>query len=260
MTVKDILQAMDAIAPFRLTMDFDNTGLLIGDPEQEVTAIVMALDCTDEVLAMAKEKNADLIITHHPVIFRGIKKVCADSVVWQAVRNNISVISAHTNLDIAQGGVNDCLAEVLGLRDLQGLTAAGETVDAGGNVSRETLGRVGQLSAPCSAKELAQLVKDRLSTAVRYTDSGKAIKAVAVCGGAGDSELESAIALGADALITGEVAHHIFIEAAHRGITLIEGGHFHTENIVLEPLREKLAAQFPEIEFSVCHRSVVEVL
>ena len=260
MTVQDILQAVDAIAPFRLTMDFDNTGLLIGDPTAEVKGVVMALDCTDDVLALAKEKAANLVISHHPVIFHGIKKVCADSVVWQAVRNDINVISAHTNLDIAKGGVNDCLAEVLGLSDVQGLTAAGESVDAHGNVSRETLGRIGQLTSALSARELAQLVKEKLSTAVRYTDGGKEIKTVAVCGGAGDSELESAIALGADALITGEVAHHIFIEAAHRGITLIEGGHFHTENIVLEPLREKLAAQFPELTFEVCHKAVVDTL
>ena len=260
MTVKDILQAVDAIAPFRLTMDFDNTGLLIGDPDAEVKSVVLALDCTDSVLAEAKEKNANLVITHHPVIFHGIKKVCADSVVWQAVRNDINVISAHTNLDIAQGGVNDCLAEILGLTEVGGLTAVGESVDENGNVSRETLGRVGRLSSALSAKELAQLVKEKLNTAVRYTDGGKAIETAAVCGGAGDSELESAISCGAQALITGEAAHHIFIEAAHRGISLIEGGHFHTENIVLEPLREKLAKQFPEIEFSVHHKGVVEVL
>ena len=137
-TIQDILQAMDAIAPFRLTMDFDNTGLLIGDPDAEVKGVVLALDCTDSVLTEAKEKNANLVITHHPVIFHGIKKVCADSVVWQAVRNDINVISAHTNLDIAQGGVNDCLAEILGLTEVGGLTAVGESVDENGNVSRET--------------------------------------------------------------------------------------------------------------------------
>ncbi len=261
MTVRDILSAMDVIAPFRLTMDFDNTGLLIGDPEQEVTSVVMALDCTDKVLAVAKDKNAQLIITHHPVIFHGIKKVCADSVVWQAVRNNISVISAHTNLDIAQGGVNDCLAQHIGLANLRGLTPAGESVDAEGNVSRETLGRVGELYESLSAKELAQNIKDALGdTVIRYTDGGAPIKTVAVCGGAGDSELESAVSCGAQALVTGEVAHHIFIEAAHRGITLIEAGHFHTEDVVLDTLCEKLMKQFPEISFSVCHHGVVETL
>ena len=260
MTVNDILQAMDAIAPFRLTMDFDNTGLLIGDPSAEVRGVVLALDCTDEVIESAKRNNANLIITHHPVIFHGIKKVCADSVVWQAVRNDINVISAHTNLDIAQGGVNDCLAEILGLTEVGGLTAVGESVDENGNVSRETLGRVGCLSSALSAKELAQLVKEKLNTAVRYTDGGKAIETVAVCGGAGDSELESAIACGAEALVTGEVAHHIFIEAAHRGLTLIEAGHFHTEDVVLDSVCERLMKQFPEIPFFVHHKGVVNCL
>ena len=320
---------------------------------------MLALDCTENVIEIAKKQKANLIITHHPVIFKGIKRVCADSVVYQVIRNDMHVISAHTNLDIALGGVNDCLAEKLGLTNLEGLTvtssepfekvvafvpeshyeqvyqamtAAGAGTDGNyagcaffthgtgtflplegaepylgtvgrqeqvrevriemfckksktaavvsamkaahpyempaydifedkGIVSRETLGRVGSLSRKMSAKELAEQVKRALGgTAIRFADGGKAISRVAVCGGAGDSELESALACGADALVTGEVAHHIFIEAAHRGITLIEAGHFHTEDVVLDSVRDRLAAQFPEVGFSVCHQGVVECL
>ena len=252
MTVNDILQAMDILAPFRLTMDFDNTGLLVGDPNAEVTSVLLALDCTDDVIEEAKEKKANLIITHHPVIFHVIKNVRADSIVYQLIRNNMHVISAHTNLDIAEGGVNDCLAQHIGLSELRGLTATDE---------EHSLGRVGMLFESCSAAELAQNVKEALGgVAVRYTDGCKAIKTVAVCGGAGDSELASAIACGAEALVTGEVAHHIFIEAAHRGLTLIEAGHFHTEDVVLDSVCERLMKQFPEIPFSVHHKGVVNCL
>ncbi len=252
MIVNDILQAMDAIAPFRLTMDFDNTGLLIGDPNAVVSGVVLALDCTDEVIETAKAQKANLIITHHPVIFHGIKNVRADSVVYQVIRNDMHVISAHTNLDIAEGGVNDCLAAELGLTQLRGLTATDD---------EHSLGRVGTLSTELSAEELAQKAKQILgNVAVRYTDGGKAIRTVAVCGGAGDSELANAISCGADALITGEVAHHIFIEAAHRGMTLIEAGHFHTENVVLNTVRDRLAEQFPDIPFTVHHKGVVHCL
>ncbi len=358
MTVKELLQAVDAIAPFRLTMDFDNTGLLIGDPDGEVTGVVLALDCTEEVIAAAKAAGANLILSHHPVIFHGIKRLCADSIPYQVVKNDLHVISAHTNLDIAAGGVNDVLAEKLGLTKLRGLsrtsqqafdkvvtfvpeshyeavyqamTAAGAgTIDtyAGcayftrgegtflplegadpflgtvgeqefvkevriemicpkgktaaivaamkaahpyevpaydifedrGMVEEEHLGRIGDLGSALSAKELAQLVKERLGGSIRFTDGGKAIRTVAVCGGAGDSELESALSCGADALVTGEVAHHIFVEAAHRGLTLIEGGHFHTEDVILEPLKERLAATFPEIPFTVCHLNLINCL
>ena len=355
MTVQHILQAVDQIAPFRLTMDFDNTGLLVGDPQAEVSGVVLALDCTDDVVEEAIRRGANLIITHHPVIFKGIKHVQADSIVWKLVLNNISVISAHTNLDIAQGGVNDCLAQKLGLSSLRGLTvtnsepyekvvafvpethyeavhkamtAAGAGTDGNysgcaffthgegtflpleganpylgtigqyekvkevrvemfceksktaavvaamkaahpyevpaydifedsGIVHRETLGRVGELSQAVSAGELARQVKSALGGAVRYADGGKKVQTVAVCGGAGDSELESALACGADALVTGEAAHHIFIEAAHRGITLIEAGHFHTEAVVLDSVKERLANQFPEIIFTVWQESPV---
>lgn len=358
MTVNDILQAVDRIAPFRLTMDFDNTGLLVGDPQAQVNGVVLALDCTDDVVDAAVRQGANLILTHHPVIFKGIKNVRADSVVWKLIRNNISVISAHTNLDIAEGGVNDCLAHKLALSSLRGLTvtssepyekvvafvpethyeavhkamtAAGAGTDGNyagcaffthgegtflpleganpylgaigqyekvkevriemfceknktsavvaamkaahpyevpaydifedsGIVHRETLGRVGKLSQAVTAGELAQQVKEALGGAIRYSDGGKLIRTVAVCGGAGDSELGSAIACGADALVTGEAAHHIFIEAAHRGVTLIEAGHFHTEDVVLDSVKERLSVQFPEIRFTVWHKSIVECL
>lgn len=354
--VRDIYRVMDQMAPFSLSMDFDNTGLLVGDEDAEVTGVLLALDCTSAVLEEAQKKGANLILTHHPIIFKGIKSVRADSVVYQAIRRGVHVISAHTNLDIAQGGVNDCLAHQLGLSDLRGLTVTNSKLyqkivafvpethwkavydamtSAGAGTMEnyagcaylthgegtflpmegadpflgtlgkqetvqevriemvcppqktkevvaamkqvhpyevpaydvmenqaitqtETLGRVGTLNHPLTPQELAQYVKERLGGgSIRYTEGCAPITTVAVCGGAGDSEVESALRCGAQALITGEVKHHIFLEASRCGMTLIEAGHFETEDVVLDPLKERLASQFPNLPFSVCHHSSI---
>ena len=120
-TVLQIYEAIDRLAPFSLSMDFDNTGILVGDRQKKVGRALLALDCTKEVLRQAKELGAQLIITHHPIIFHPIKRVNEDSLVYHLLRSDIAVISAHTNLDIAQGGVNDLLAKRIGLSDCRGL-------------------------------------------------------------------------------------------------------------------------------------------
>ena len=119
MTVNDIYSFLNEFAPFDTACDFDNAGLLIGAKDAEVDKCIIALDCTEAVVDEAIQKGAQLIITHHPVIFSGLKSVLADSLVYRLIENNISVISAHTNLDIADGGVNDCLAKALGLKDVK---------------------------------------------------------------------------------------------------------------------------------------------
>lgn len=119
-TVTHIYDAIDRLAPFWLTMDFDNTGILIGDRNREVSCALLALDCTPAVVEQARQLGAQLIITHHPVIFHPLKRVNEDAVVYLLIRSDIAVISAHTNLDIAQGGVNDALASAIGPARLQG--------------------------------------------------------------------------------------------------------------------------------------------
>mgnify|MGYP002229604867 CR=1 FL=1 len=114
----DLYSAIDQFAPFSLSMDFDNTGILVGDRHQPVSKVLLALDCTIDVVNYAKEIGAQLIITHHPVIFHPIKRVNEDSVVYHLIRSQIAVISAHTNLDIAEGGVNDVLAQAIGLQNI----------------------------------------------------------------------------------------------------------------------------------------------
>ncbi len=246
-TVFDLYSAIDQFAPFSLSMDFDNTGILVGDRHQPVSKVLLALDCTMDVVNYAKEIGTQLIITHHPVIFHPIKRVNEDSVVYHLIRSQIAVISAHTNLDIAEGGVNDVLAQAVGLQNISGL----ELLDP---AAQSYLGRIGTLSNPISASEFAALVKESLhARSVKFADAGNKIQKVALCSGSGADCLASALAAGADALLTSEVKQHEYLNAAAAGISIFDAGHFDTEDIVIETLKEKLAGIFPDITFCTTH-------
>ncbi len=239
MKVKDIFSVINNIAPVNTALSYDNSGLLIGDWEQTVTKVLVCLDCTPAAVQKAIEISAQLIITHHPVIFDQLKKVIKEkgNVVFECVSNNISVISMHTNLDMAEDGVNDCLADALGLKGVSAIT------DEEGFTFRK-----GSLSDEMSADGFARYIKSRLGGVLRYTDGGKPIKVVAVCGGSGGSELGLAMEC-ADALVTADIKHNILIEASAKGYSLFDAGHFHTENVVIEPLVERLNKQISEISF-----------
>ena len=246
-TVFDLYSAIDQFAPFSLSMDFDNTGILVGDRHQAVSKVLLALDCTMDVVNYAKKIGAQLIITHHPVIFHPIKRVNEDSVVYHLIRSQIAVISAHTNLDIAEGGVNDVLAQVIGLQNISGL----ELLDP---AAQSYLGRIGTLPNPISASEFAALVKESLhARSVKFADAGNKIQKVALCSGSGADCLANALAAGADALLTSEVKQHEYLNAAAADISIFDAGHFDTEDIVIETLKEKLAGIFPEITFFTTH-------
>lgn len=246
-TVFDLYSAIDQFAPFSLSMDFDNTGILVGDRHQPVSKVLLALDCTMDVVNYAKEIGTQLIITHHPVIFHPIKRVNEDSVVYHLIRSQIAVISAHTNLDIAEGGVNDVLAQAVGLQNISGL----ELLDP---AAQSYLGRIGTLSNPISASEFAALVKESLhARSVKFADAGNKIQKVALCSGSSADCLASALAAGADALLTSEVKQHEYLNAAAAGISIFDAGHFDTEDIVIETLKEKLAGIFPDITFCTTH-------
>ena len=160
MTVQDIYNAVDEAAAFSTQMDFDNAGLLVGDPKANVTSALVALDVTDAVIDEALSRGSNLIVTHHPVIFHAIKKVTSDMLVYRLIRENISVICAHTNLDLACGGVNDILAQKLDLQDIA-------------LVPPENLLRVGKLSRGMTPPEFAYYVKQKLDLpALRYCDGG----------------------------------------------------------------------------------------
>lgn len=226
MTVQKVYDAIDMAAPFSTQMDFDNAGLLVGDPQAVVAGVLVALDVTGPVIDEAVSRGANLIVTHHPVIFHPVKRVTADMLVYRLIREGISVISAHTNMDLAPGGVNDILAEKLGLAEVETLPP-------------ENLLRAGRLTRGMTPPEFAYFVKQRLDLhALRYCDGGTSIERVAVCGGSGGSELQAVLASGCQAYVTADVKHDVMLEAAHLGVTLIDGGHFGTETPVVERLAE----------------------
>lgn len=253
-TVTQIYDAIDRLAPFWLTMDFDNTGILVGDRNREVSCALLALDCTPAVVEQAKQLGAQLIITHHPVIFHPLKRVNEDAVVYQLIRSDIAVISAHTNLDIAQGGVNDALASAIGLRDCRGLELLNEQTGA-------WLGRIGTLPEPLSPEAFAAHIKACLNAAsVKFSAAPRVIRTVALCSGSGADCLDAAISAGADALLTSEVKQHEYLAAAAAGISIFDAGHFDTEDIVIEPLRDYLAKEIPDVHFFTTHRSAIQAI
>ena len=253
-TVTHIYDAIDRLAPFWLTMDFDNTGILVGDRNREIACALLALDCTPAVVEQARQLGAQLIVTHHPVIFHPLKRVNEDAVVYQLIRSDIAVISAHTNLDIAQGGVNDALASAIGLRDCRGLELLNEQTGA-------WLGRIGTLPEPLFPEAFAAHVKSCLNAAsVKFAAAPRAIHTVALCSGSGADCLDAAISAGADALLTSEVKQHEYLAAAAAGISIFDAGHFDTEDIVIEPLRDYLAKEIPDVHFFTTHRSAIQAI
>lgn len=237
-TVKDIYDFIDTIAPFAAQCEWDNSGMIVGESNKSVKKIAVVLDITPEAVNAAAEMNADLIISHHPVIFRAVKSFTDKDPAFLLAKNGIAAICAHTSLDIAKGGVNDALAAVLGFEDAIPLTDSSEA----------SMVRVAEINET-SADSLAKLCAEKLSTGVRIADSGKAIRKVALCGGAGADFIGEVFAAGCDAYITGDVSHHEFLEAKALGLTLIAAGHFETENPVVAVIAEKLKENFDtEIE------------
>lgn len=238
-TVADIYRSIDAFAPFEAAESWDNVGLLLGDRRAAVTGVVVALDMTADVLAEAVELGANLVVTHHPVIFEPLKRLESTDLVYRAVRLGVQVISAHTSLDVAPEGVNQALAEALQLRDPAPLCEDG-------------LGRIGLLPRPMTARQLAAYVKEMLDCkGLRFYEGPGQLSCVALCGGAGGSLLEEARRQGAQALVTADVKHNVFLDAKQWNMTLIDGGHFATENVIVPRLAARLRREFPGLPVTV---------
>lgn len=243
-TVREIERCFDEKVPFSLKMDFDNVGLLCGFPEKEVKRVLLALDVTRDVIEEAAELGAELIVAHHPVIFHPLKRVCSDDLeggrVVALIRNGISAICLHTNLDIVEGGVNDALAEALGLR----VTGALEC------------GRIAELDEGESMSAFCQRVQTALGVSgLRFYDSGKPVKRVALCGGSGGDLVYEVAALGCDTVLTGEIRYNQWLDGREQGLNLVDADHFCTENVVIPVLEKLLRSAYPELEILVsrCH-------
>ena len=245
-TVGDLYGAIDAIAPFSSAQEFDNPGLLVGSARQQVSRVLLALDITPEVVREAAESGAQLIVSHHPVIFHPVRSLSAESVPYLLAQNRIAAICAHTNLDMApQWGVNAALADALGLQDVRAMTKHNEYAET-------VIGRIPEL-AP---RDFAAFVKQKLNRpALEYCEGNRSVCRVALCSGAGGEFVADAVRAGADAFVTGEVKHHEWLLARENGLTVVCASHFGTENIVLERLQRFLQGRFPELQLKKAESS-----
>ena len=238
MTVKDIYDYLNLIAPFDTAEEWDNCGLLVGSYEKKVKRIYIALDVTNDVLEDAKSYGADLVITHHPMIFAPVSQILCDSLVYKAVASGMSFIASHTCLDKAEGGVNHCLANKVGIKNLK-------------TSENDEFLKFGEIE-PCNAEEFANKIKTALGGAVSFTDAGETIKTVALCSGGGGDLVAEAKNIGADAFLTGEAKHHEYLYSRDFGVSMFAAGHYETENIVCEYLYNSLNEKFgDEIEIKV---------
>lgn len=245
-TVAEIYAEMARMAPPELAESWDNPGLLV-DCGGAVGRVLVALDITPEVVSEAAKKGCGLIVSHHPVIFSPLKSLGERDVPFMLIKNGISAVCMHTNLDAAEGGVNDVLAGIFGIKNAQPF--------AGG------CGRVGEVE-PITAPQLAQLAQSKLAplcrapltgpaVSVKYADAGRVITRLAVISGAGGSLFEDAIAQGAQCLLTGEANHHHACDARRLGLSLIAAGHYATEFPVTAAVAARLGAAFGDIDVIV---------
>lgn len=244
--VKDIINQIENLAPTSLAEKWDNVGFMVGDKEQKVGTVFICLDVTAENVASAVEYNADMIISHHPLIFSPLKRIVEDDVNGSIIRsliiNNISVYSAHTNLDHADGGTNDFLAEKLGLSHIRRFYTE-ECMDSLGNPI-DNIGRVGTLNEPTDLIDFVNFVKNTIGCKrIRYVgEPNDTINKVALCTGAGGDGIYSAYHSGADVYVTSDIRHHEAQLAYELGLNLIDAGHFETENTVCEFLSDYLSS------------------
>jgi len=241
-TVGQILELLNEMAPPELQESYDNVGLLAGHPDRAVDKIVVALDLTEGAVREAENIGAQLIVTHHPIFFRGRKNIREDdaegAAVCALIRAGISLIAAHTNFDNAPCGVNDALARALGLEDIQTLPHG---LRIGRAAKKQTPAAIG------AAVEKALGGKARVYANAPDTP----IERVAVCGGAGGELYRIAAAAGAQAFVTGEVRHHDALSAAADGVCLVEAGHYETEHIALNLLADGLQERINAVQYKV---------
>jgi len=242
MTVSGIYSFLDKIAPFNNQDETDSAGLLFGDDNAEVKKILVCLDVTNKVVSEAVEKGVDLIISHHPLMCDSVLKDASNDLFSALTCNKLNLISAHTNLDIAVGGIADLMLAKLNF-------PKSDMVILPINPDGSGYGRIIKLDTPVFAKDLANKCKTAFGcTVVRYVDSDKSLSKIGITSGSAEESVEAALKLGCDAFICGEVIHDRRLFAADHGLTLIEVGHFHSEDIFCEDLVERLKSEFREIK------------
>ena len=253
--VKDIIKVMENFAPVNLKEDFDNVGLMVGDKEKEVRKILLALDCTLEVIEEAKENDIDLIITHHPLLFRKPSTITTDTLIGkkiiELIKNDINLYSSHTNLDSASGGLNETIVNILGYDSK-------ELIEANKNArnSNEGLGRFIRLNEEISLDDLIRNIKEKLNiSGLKIVKASDKVKNIAVINGSGSDFFDAAYKKGADCIITGDTTYHFASDYKEMGVSIIDTGHFLSEWIVFIKVINKLQDKLQDVEIIISEHS-----
>lgn len=251
MKLSNIINIIEDIAPVNLKEDFDNVGLMVGDRDKNINKILLALDCTEEVIKEAKEIGAELILTHHPLLFRKPSTITTDTLLGKKIidliKNDINLYSAHTNWDSVNGGLNDTLVEMLGF-------SKGIIMDKNQFDSDAGIGRVVDLNEEMTVLEIISLIKSSLGIKnLRYAgDLTKNIKRVAIVNGSGQDFFNYAEKLGSDLIITGDTTYHFVSDYKEIGLNILDIGHFNSEWPVLIKVSEKVKEKLDsDVEFII---------
>jgi dinuclear metal center YbgI/SA1388 family protein len=241
--VRHISKFLESWAPLELKLDYDNVGLLLGDPNAEVRGIISCLDVTEQVLDECLELNCNLIVAHHPIIFRPLSRITSETkqgeLIRALIKNDINAYASHTNLDSVTEGVSFQLAYKIGLQNVQILE--------GDDVPNSGLGAIGDLPNPVDTDTFLRHVSESLNLdGIRYSGNTETISRVAVCGGAGSSLQREARQQNADAFVTSDIKYHEYFEE-HDPLLLLDVGHYESEIMIVEALSERLHKEFPNV-------------
>ncbi len=237
----DIFNFLNEKYPLSDACDFDNPGFLVGNRYDEVKSVLVTLDCELTAVNKAIELGCNLIISHHPIIYNPLTRINEDSVIYTLIKNDIAVISMHTNLDVGIDGVNDCLCKVIGLKGI-------ET-----HIAEDGYGLRKGTTTPISADEFAKKLRKNLGGGIKYVGGKKPVNKVLVCSGSGGNYVSELIRANCDTLVSADIKHNFFIDAVNKGYSLFDGGHFATEDLIVEPLVSLIQGQFPNLSVTSHH-------
>ena len=245
--VNNIINEMELLAPTYLKEDFDNVGLMVGDKNKEVKKVLLALDCTLKVIEEAKKENVELIITHHPLIFKRPSSITTDTLqgkkIIELIKNDISLYSSHTNLDSVENGLNDTIVSILGFDNSKILEKNKRDDKAG-------LGRIVSLKESIQLEDLISKIKKSLNiNNLRVVKGKDKVNKIAIINGSGQDFIGKAVALGADCIITGDTTYHFASDYKEMEISILVVGHFASEQITFFNVMENLKEKFKDVEF-----------
>ena len=245
--VNDVIKEMESLAPSYLKEDFDNVGLMVGDRNKSVNKVLLALDCTLKVIEEAKREKVDLIITHHPLIFRKPSNITTDTLqgkkIIELIKNDISLYSSHTNLDSSENGLNNTIVSILGFKD-SAILEKNKSVNSAG------LGRIVNLDREIKLESLIAQVKTKLNISnLRVVKGNNKVSKIAIINGSGQDFIAKAVKLGVDTVITGDTTYHFASDYKEMGINILDVGHFSSEQIVFFNVMKQIESKFKDIVF-----------